>query len=354
MAINVHTTHFRWGNDDGTTEANYTFAAAQDANIGPVAEGTTLLLRVGMQETGGTAASNHDFQLQRAINGGAFANVTTTSTHAAAVVAASFANGANATQRLTGMTGTFESSAAGCSEDGLAGGAACDIAASGNTECVFSVQFVAADLSPGDVVTFRITSPDSTVTNDVVPTATIADPQLVTPGTASLTLSPQAPTVTASDNKVLVTGVLALVLSAFAPIVTIGGDASVTPGTATLSLSTFAPSVSVSDNKLVVPGALGLTTVTFAPSVLTPATVTPGTAALVTSGFAPTVTASDHKTATPGTASLALTGYAPTATITTPPPAPYRVRVSGAWYTASAHSEPYSASVENKPFTADS
>src|SRR3990167_5181586 len=210
MAINVHLTHFRWGNDDGTTEANYTFAAAQDANLGTVAEGATLLLRVGMQETGGTAAGNHDFQLRRAINGGAFANVTTTSTHVKAVAAASYANGADASQRLTGMTGTFESSGDGCSEDGLAGGAQMDIAASGNSECVFSVQFVAADLNPGDVVTFDITSHDSTITNDIVPTATIASPISVTPGTASLILTAFAPAVTATDNQLVTPGVASL------------------------------------------------------------------------------------------------------------------------------------------------
>lgn len=295
MAVNVHATHYRWGNDDGSTEANYTFAAAQDTSLPAVVEGSTLLLRVGVQETGGTAASNHDFQLRRSINGGAFANVTTSSTHVKAVAAASFADADNATQRLTGMTGTFETSANGCSEDGLCGGNNCDILASGNTECVFAIQFVAADLNPADVVTFDITSPDSTITNDVVPTATTANPITLTPGTKSLTITRFAPTVTVTDNQVLTPGTAALTITTFAPTVTVdAGNVTVTPGTLALTVSTFAPTVAVSDHKLVTPGSLGLAVTTFAPTVTVTENVllTPGTLPLTLATFAPTVTVS--------------------------------------------------------------
>lgn len=120
-----------------------------------------------------------------------------------------------------------------------------------------------------------------------------ANPQLVTPGVASLTTSRFAPTVTVTQNRLL------------------------TPGKASLTLTAFAPTVTASDHKLVTPGTASLTTTRFAPTVLTPRLVTPGTAALALTGFAPTVTttASGGTTVTPGVASLTLTAFAPTVTL---------------------------------------
>ena len=81
-------------------------------------------------------------------------------------------NAGACTKRLSG-TGTFEVSGAGQTEDGTSGGAANDIAASGCSETECGVIIDSADVAGGDVIEFRITSPDFTVTNDVVPSLTV-------------------------------------------------------------------------------------------------------------------------------------------------------------------------------------
>ena len=174
MAVNLHTTHYRFGINE-LTESTHGWHAALDTNPaqGAIAVNTTFLLRFTVQETGGTAAGNTDSQFQCSRNGGAFQNITTTSTIVKAVTTSVFANAANLTKRLTG-TGTFEASGAGGTHDGLSGGAPNDIAASGNSETECALQIVGADVSGGDAITFRLTSPDFTITNDVVPTLTVA------------------------------------------------------------------------------------------------------------------------------------------------------------------------------------
>src|SRR3990167_1815577 len=173
MAVNLHTTHYRFGVEE-LLEATHGWHAAQDANPaqGVIASNTTFLLRFTVQETGGTAAGNTDQQFQCALNGGSFQNITTTSTIVKAVASVAFTNGQDATKRLSG-TGTFESSGDGCTEDGLSGGAQNDIAASGNSETECALQIVSGDVVHGDVITFDLTSPDFTITNDIVPTLTV-------------------------------------------------------------------------------------------------------------------------------------------------------------------------------------
>ncbi len=179
MAVNLHASHYRFGLDDGT-ESAHTFHAAEDTNPaqGIIAVDTPFLLRFTVQETGGTAAGNVDNQFQCRLNTGAFQNITTTSTICKAVAVGAFTNGAACTKRLSG-TGTFESSGAGCTEDGLSGGNANDIAASGNSETECGLQIVGADVGADDVIEFRLTSPDFTITNDVVPALTVAGATIV-------------------------------------------------------------------------------------------------------------------------------------------------------------------------------
>jgi hypothetical protein len=205
VAVNLHSTHYRFGIAE-LAESTHGWHAALDANPaqGVIAVDTTFLLRFTVQETGGTAAGNTDQQFQCALNGGAFQNITTTSTIVKAVTTTVFANGADLTKRLTG-TGTFESSGDGGTHDGLSGGAQNDIAASGNSETECALQIVSADVANDDVITFRLTSPDFTITNDVVPTLTVAEsaPVVVIPTTATLALTTFAPTVTATGPTAL-------------------------------------------------------------------------------------------------------------------------------------------------------
>jgi hypothetical protein len=174
VAVNLHTTHYRFGIDE-LAETTHGWHAAEDANPaqGTIAADTTFLLRFQVQETGGTIASNTDCQFQCALNGGAFQDITTTSTIVKAVTTTVFANGADLSKRLTG-TGTFESSGDGGTHDGLSGGAQNDIAANGCSETECALQIVSTDVTFSDVITFRLTSPDFTITNDIVPTLTMA------------------------------------------------------------------------------------------------------------------------------------------------------------------------------------
>lgn len=179
MAVNLHSTHFRFGIDE-LAEGTHGWHANEDANPaqGVIDTDTTFLLRFTVQETGATAAGNVDSQFQCRKNTGTWQNITTTSSIAKAVAAAALTNGGNCTKRLGG-TGTFESSGAGQTEDGLSGGNANDIAASGNSETECGLQILSADLAGGDVVEFRLTSPDFTITNDVVPSITVSGPTIV-------------------------------------------------------------------------------------------------------------------------------------------------------------------------------
>jgi len=185
VAVNLHTTHYRFGVEE-LLEATHGWHAAEDANPaqGVIANDTTFLLRFNVQETGGTAAGNTDQQFQCRLNGGTWQNITTTSTIVKAVASVAFTNGQDATKRLSG-TGTFESSGDGCTEDGLSGGAQNDIAASGCSETECALQIVGADVANNDTIEFRLTSPDFTVTNDVVPTLTVYELTEIT-GTGAL------------------------------------------------------------------------------------------------------------------------------------------------------------------------
>lgn len=179
MAVNLHSTHYRFGIDE-LAENTHGWHAAEDVSPaqGAIAVDTTFLLRVTIQETGGTAAANTDVQFRCKKNAGAFQNITTTSSICKAVAATALTDAAACTKRLSG-TGTFETSGAGQTEDGLSGGAPNDIAASGNSETECGLQIVGADVVAGDVITFAWTSPDFTITNDVVPTVTVAGATIV-------------------------------------------------------------------------------------------------------------------------------------------------------------------------------
>src|SRR5687767_7268313 len=97
---------YRFGAEDGT-EATHTFLANLNTAISRhKASAATFFVRCLVQATG-AGQLNCDFQLQRSLDGGAFASVTTTSTGVKAVTTAIFADAANTTSRLGG-SGTFE------------------------------------------------------------------------------------------------------------------------------------------------------------------------------------------------------------------------------------------------------
>lgn len=171
----VTQSHFRFGLNSGT-ESTHGWHANEDTNpaTGVIVLGTTFLLRFTLQ-CDGTAQSNIAPEFQCRKNGGAYQAITTSSTICKAVTTSVFANAANTTKRLSG-TGTFETTSAGCTHDGISGGTAFDIVASGNGETECALQLNIADLVPGDVVDFRLTRDGGVLlgTYAVTPSVTVA------------------------------------------------------------------------------------------------------------------------------------------------------------------------------------
>lgn len=153
----VTQSHYRFGIDE-LAESTHGWYAAEDTNpqFGAIPLDTTFLLRFCLQADG-TAANNQAPQFEYRVNGGTWTAITTSSNVARAVVAAAFANGDNTSKRLSG-TGTFETTSAGCTEDGTSGGTAMDIVSNGNAETECSMQLRSADLAAGDLVEFRVTN----------------------------------------------------------------------------------------------------------------------------------------------------------------------------------------------------
>jgi hypothetical protein len=177
----VSQSHYRFGNDDGGTEATHGWHAAEDTvpAVGTI-KLQVFLLRFTSQ-CDGTAQSNVDCQYQVRKNGGAYQNITTSSTIVRAVAATALTNGGNCTKRLSG-TGTFETTGAGQTEDGISGGNANDIVANGNSECECGLQVQAADVVNGDLLEFRLTRDGGTLydTYSVTPSFTVSDTATLT------------------------------------------------------------------------------------------------------------------------------------------------------------------------------
>ncbi len=175
MAVDLRQTHFRFGKDDGT-EVTHTFWENEDTNhTQNITDDWSFLLRFTEQEAGGTAAANIAAQFQYNLNGAGWVDITTTSSVVRAVAVDAFADGNACTKRLSG-SGTFETSGAGCTEDGLSGGAANDIAASGNSETEAGLQAIYTDIFNGNTIQFRFTAGAVPVSYDVTPTLTITKP----------------------------------------------------------------------------------------------------------------------------------------------------------------------------------
>lgn len=145
--------HFRFGINE-LAESTHGFLAAEDKPI-VLPPGRTALLRFCVQATGGVAESNVALQFQYQRNGGGWVDITTTSAVARTGSTTVFTNGQNCTKRLSG-TGTFETTAAGCTHDGSSGGANMDIVANGNAETEMGFQIINADTTIGDLIEFRL------------------------------------------------------------------------------------------------------------------------------------------------------------------------------------------------------
>jgi hypothetical protein len=158
-----------------------------------------------------------------------------------------------------------------------------------------------------DVTLFQDTTPIATWNDVEVPDA-ITDLELTLTEAEIATITFPASDLIVEVTATLVPGYKARfyeVNLALPPFV-------VTPATASLTLTTFAPTVTTTAHQSVTPTTATLTLTGFAPTVLTPRLITPATATLTLTTFAPTV--STPSLVTPATASLVLTTFAPTVT----------------------------------------
>ena len=170
------------------TESGSTPLANQGTNITVNVDSGNVAfqLRYRVQETGGAdGASTDDYGLQRDIDGGGYATITGATTGIIAS-ASGLTNDAASTNRATnGITDGTGSFVAGeqCT-DGLLDDS--QLTASNFTEHVWGGTVVAADVSNGNVISFRVSLNGGTpgITNSVTPTITITKTAAFNPGWA--------------------------------------------------------------------------------------------------------------------------------------------------------------------------
>lgn len=174
---------YRFYQDNSGSEATNTpFAAENDPlDVNVAADDTEMLLRIGLQETGGISGdSTDDYQLQYAVNGGSFADLPLSGT-TVKFSATGVANGAATTNRLTAGTGSFV--AGEHSSDGVVDDV--QITANNYTELLYSIGFHTG-VTHGDVYTFRVVRNSGIVldTYSQTPQVTVWEWPEITIGTA--------------------------------------------------------------------------------------------------------------------------------------------------------------------------
>lgn len=158
--------------EDGT-ESGSTAAAAQNTNVTRTdgSSSADIHLRVAIWDGLGSGGSaSDDWQLQYSRNGGAYTNVTTSSSYIKGFNSSSLTDAGATTQRLTGATGSF--GAGEISEDGLVDDLL--VSSSTNTELLYSLTLVYADCNNGDTLDFRVLQNGVTITYSVTPRITVS------------------------------------------------------------------------------------------------------------------------------------------------------------------------------------
>ena len=151
-------THFRGRNDDGD-ETTATWKAAEDTNWTQQVD-TNFRVRFKVQNDT-SAINNLDVLLQYSLNGGAFTAVSATSSVIRSSASPNLADQANLTVQLTAGTGTFIGATSFDEVNGICGGTALDLTATGNMENEFCVQLRSADVVHGDSIQIRTINSDS-------------------------------------------------------------------------------------------------------------------------------------------------------------------------------------------------
>ena len=147
---------------------------SQDTNIFQnIPANINLQLRLRIQETNGQAgATTDDWQVQYSKNGGAYTNITTSSSNVKGFDSTYLTDENATTQRLTNGSGSFV--AGEISEDGLVDDH--QITASNFTEYLYSLTLIKSDLSDGNTLDFRVLLNGGAITYNITPRTTVGVP----------------------------------------------------------------------------------------------------------------------------------------------------------------------------------
>jgi hypothetical protein len=166
---NVHLSHYRLRNDDGT-EATATWRAATDTSAHIILN-KTFRARFVLQEKADVAAANQTFKLQYSVGGAAYADVGSFTPIFSTTSGQGISDGTATTQQLTGtgtfIAGTFDND--GNSENIL-------ITANNNTEIEYCLRLDSTTLVAGNTITLKIVGTNDTIISDVTPTILVDKP----------------------------------------------------------------------------------------------------------------------------------------------------------------------------------
>lgn len=171
---------YRFFNDDGS-ETTATVAAAENTALTKSinAANPRMVLRISLAETGAgsiSGASTDDYQLQYSYDGGAYTNVTTSSSVVKGYDSSNLTNdGATTDNANLSNAGSGSFVAGEVSEDGLVDNL--QITANNFTELLFTLEIVHADVAHGKNIDFRVLLNGATtnMTYTVTPRITVSD-----------------------------------------------------------------------------------------------------------------------------------------------------------------------------------
>ena len=161
--------HYRFATPiTGADHEAYPLVGSEDASFEIVLDvDYCLIVKLGND---GADAAFQEFQLEYNVDGAGWNDVNAASLNVRTVASGDFDNSTSSTERLTASARTFDVSAL----DEADGKSLLKILASDEEiEFYYAITFRSADLSGGEVITFRVTAPVNPVTLDITPTATV-------------------------------------------------------------------------------------------------------------------------------------------------------------------------------------
>lgn len=169
-AINAINTSYGSNVEFDSLPPSATYAAALDTtlDIDVTSANVKKRLRIGIENTGSGAGASA-FKLRCSRNGGAYFDVTASSTYVKTTASTWFADGDDVPQIIT--SGTYQSDNNAAEESTGAFTLTAGLAASTKFETEIALEFISADLADNDSLDFRVTQSDGTVLDTYTNTA---------------------------------------------------------------------------------------------------------------------------------------------------------------------------------------